>query len=81
MITQAEARRLKRRVKELEDTIEGQRRKWVTDYPGGVSLGTVQLGDNWLRGRIEGVRLLGHAVVVTEDNNGKLLFFALPAAK
>lgn len=81
MITQAEARRLKKRVQELEDIIDRQRSKWVADYPGGVGLGTLQRPDDWLRGRIEGARLLGHAVVVTEDNNGKLRFFALPAAK
>jgi hypothetical protein len=81
MISQAEVRRLKKRVAELEDVIQGQRRKWATTYPGGVCLGTLQRGDDWLRGRIEGVRLLGHAVVVTEDNDGKLRFYALPAAK
>ena len=81
MITQTEARRLKKRVKELEDILEGQRRKWVLDYPGGVCLGSLPRPNDWLCGRIENARLRGHAVVVTENNDGELRFFALPAAK
>ena len=39
-ITQAEARRLQRRVAELETAEERRRSAWVTDYPDGVNIGT-----------------------------------------
>ena len=81
MISQREARRLKKRVTELEDVINRQRRKWSADYVGGVHLGELTRERDWLTGRIEGARMLSHAVVVTEESDGKLNFYALPQAK
>lgn len=80
MISQREALRLKKRVEELESVLELQRRKWCATYPGGTHLGSVTLERHWLVGRIEGARMLNHAVVVTEDSDGKLNFHALPQA-
>lgn len=77
-ISQREARALRKRVEELTNERNMQRRAWGRQYPGGVHLGTLGIDDTWFRGRIEGARLLGHAVIVTEESDGKLKFFALP---
>ena len=80
-ISQREAARLKRRVLELLEQ-EGRRRQaWVRDYPGGTHLGTISMERGYLVGRIEAARMLGHAVVVTEQNDGQLRLYALPVGK
>lgn len=68
-ISQREAQRLKQRVKELEALHAGQRRRWGSENPGGVHLGSVKLSRDWFMGRIEAARLLGHAIVITESEN------------
>lgn len=79
MISQREARRLKKRVEELEQIINGQRNRFARSYPGGTHIGTVTMERDWFLGRIEASRMLGHAVVATvHDNNGKIEFYALP---
>lgn len=77
-ISQREAMRLKKRVAELEDAFEKQRSKWSAEYVGGVHLGYLTRERDCLSGRIEGARLLKHAVVVIEESNGRLSFYALP---
>ena len=77
-ISQRAARRLQSRVYELENTLNRQRSKWVVDYPGGVHLGYITRDRDWLSGRIEAARLLGHAIVATEGDDGHLHFYALP---
>lgn len=68
-ISQREAHRLQKRVSELQDIVERQRRHWVKDYPGGVHLGTIAMEERgYLVGRIEAARMLGHAVVLTSQN-------------
>lgn len=79
-ISQAEARRLKRRVVELEDERRAQRRRWASEYPGGVHLGSLSRNKDWLTGRIDGAHMLGHAVVIRQNDDGDLHFFALPLA-
>ena len=76
-ISQTEARRLRKRVVELERTLSLQRCSWVREYPGGIHLGTITRVRDWLNGRIEGARLLKHAVVVVDEEN-KLKFYAIP---
>lgn len=78
MISQREARRLKARVEKLESIIKSQRARWHNEYPGGTHIGTLTRDRDWLSGRIEGARLMRHAVVVTETGSGKLDFYALP---
>lgn len=80
-ISQREARRFKKRAKELEDQLDRQRRRWSSEYVGGVHLGNLLRDRDWFSGRIESARMLGHAVVVTEEGDGKLNFFALPLPK
>jgi hypothetical protein len=77
-ISQREARRLRKRVQELEAAQRHARNRWSSDYPGGACLGCIDRDKDWLSGRIEAARLLGHAVVITENNEGRLTFHALP---
>lgn len=80
-ISQREARRLRARVVELEGVIDQQRRRWRGDFPGGTYIGTCNRDRDWISGRIEAARMLGHAVVVTTSDDGSIRFFALPLAK
>ena len=75
-ISQREARRLKKRVQELETVHTQQRRRWGSENPGGVELGHVVLSRDWFMGRIEAARMLGHAIVITEAEN-KIHFYAV----
>ena len=80
-ISQREARRFKKRVQGLETQLDDQRRRWGAKYVGGVYLGSLTRDRDWFSGRVESARMLGHAVVVTEESDGKLNFFALPLPK
>jgi hypothetical protein len=77
-ISQREARRLEKRVYELEQERNNQRRSWCRDYSGGINLGFLARERDWLSGRIESARMLGHAIVVIESSDGTLNFYALP---
>ena len=79
-ISQAEARRLKRRVRELEGEQRQQRSTWASDWPGGVNFLNMNDVSDIALASVKTARMLGHAVVVTEYDN-KLRFFALPLAK
>jgi hypothetical protein len=69
-ISQAEAHRLKRRVRELEEALGGRGRS--------VSLGSIEMGErSWLVGRLEGARLLDHPVMVTSIDGKKIFLAAL----
>jgi glycine/D-amino acid oxidase-like deaminating enzyme len=78
-ISQREARRFKKRVAELEQILERQRRSWVSDWPGGVNVAQHEhVSDTaFLPAVVNNCRHLGHAVVVTVDG-GKLMYYALP---
>jgi hypothetical protein len=85
VISQREARRLRKRVEELANEIDQRRNAWAADYVGGVHLGTLVLGDDpgaiELFGQIKGARKLRHAVVVTLETDGRRIrFHALPEA-
>ena len=78
-ISQREARRLAKRVAALEGMIARQRSRWLPEYPGGVHIGNINMAERgWLLGRIEGARMLQHAVVVTSNDTNELMLYALP---
>lgn len=78
-ISQREARRLRKRVDELEGEIKKQRSNWSTDWPGGVHIATVDFTSASLEiAKIQTARRLGHAVVATEASPSRLEFRALP---
>lgn len=81
-ITQAEARALKRRVAELEDAEERRRTVWVSNYPGGVNIGTCDFAssDSPIPTAMKTARRLGHAVVAVDDGH-RIRFYALPLPK
>ena len=79
-ISQAEARRLKRRVRELENTLERQHSAWACDWPGGVSILNMTDNSDIALTVVKTARMLGHAVVVMRDGS-TLRFYALPLAK
>lgn len=80
-ISQRQAREYRKRAKELEDQLDRQRRRWGAEFIGGTHLGTLPYERDWFIGRIESARMLGHAIIVTEEGDGKLKFLALPLPK
>lgn len=79
VISQREARRMRKRLTELEQAENSRRNGWVREYPGGVNIASVSWAkDERIPVAIRTARLLGHAVVVTADDGGGVRFFALP---
>lgn len=81
-ISQREAVKLEKRVRELESAIEAQRRTWSQEYFGATQVASA----NWepLDSRpvaIRTARKLGHAVVVIAQDDGLVRFMALPHPK
>ena len=78
-ISQTEARRLKRRVEQLEAADRARRQTWSRDYPGGVNIAstTYPSSQEFVPAVIATSRKLGHAVVATVDGN-RVAFYALP---
>lgn len=76
-ISQREARQLRKRVAELEREQDRQRNAWATEWPGGVHIRTVTV-DEAAREAVRVSRLLGHAVVVTINCDGRLNLYATP---
>lgn len=74
-ISQAEARRLRKRVKELEEQRSVERRSWSTDFPG-MSIGTLKLEKDWFWGACKMARRLGRVLVVTVAEDGTFSFYA-----
>lgn len=75
-ISQREARRLKKRVAELEKMDEGRRKSWQSDYPGGVFLTGITVQPS-VHAMAHTARKLGHAVVVTTNGENVVQFYAL----
>lgn len=78
-ISQREARRLWKRVGQLEGQIKAQRSHWGADYPGGVEITSAK----WealdaVPIAIRTARKLNHAVVCIANDNGTVRFIALP---
>lgn len=81
-ISQREARRMKKRLAELEQMEERRRNAWRTDYPGGVNLVNISLADRpWVIATVKTARKLGHAVVVTSNGDAELQFYGLPLVR
>lgn len=78
-ISQREARRLRKRVEELERQIRLRNNAWATEYPGGVHIATV-VGSDTVATAVLTARKLRHAVVVTNEGT-TLRFYALPEAR
>lgn len=76
-ISQREARRLKRRVEQLERAECDRRSAYVSEWPGGVNIDSFSV-DAASFAKIETARKLSHAVVVTTDHTSQLRFYALP---
>lgn len=77
-ISQVDARKLKRRVQELERILEHQRAAWCCDYPGGTHIATVEMPDaSHTPTAVRVARKLGHSVVVI-DSDRQLLLYAMP---
>lgn len=76
-ISQREARRLRKRVAELEQRESDRRNAWVRDWPGGVDLGSglaVHASWWWC---VQTARKLGSAVVAIPVDGDKLKLFAV----
>lgn len=78
-ISQREARRLRKKLGEMERAEEARRRSWASDYPGGVNF-TVSQPNETVIAAIKTARMLGHAVVVTL-NGSTVLYHAMPVGK
>lgn len=80
-ISQREARRLRKRVDELEQAFESQRRRWSQEFFGGVEIGCIMLNDMpKTLSAIRTARTLRHAVVAVVNNDeSDVRFMALPS--
>ena len=79
VISQREARLLRKRVAVLEDAEFNRRRAWCQEWFGGVEIGRAK----WeataeIPVAVRTARKLRHAVVVVGDNTGEIQFIALP---
>jgi single-strand DNA-binding protein len=75
-ISQRAARRLQKRVAELEGRLSGLRRAWIRDYPGGVHLGTVHVCVEQFAAFHTASRL-GFPLVATMPNSGAIELYAM----
>lgn len=75
-ITQAEARRLKRRVKYLEDRDRVRFNRWRTDYPGGINAVNFLMNEPTLAALDMAVRL--GCVLVAKIRGQHLDIYAVP---
>ena len=77
-ISQREARRLRKRVSELERIDAGRKARWSSDYPGGTNIDTLHVSETeWFIVRT--AKALGHAVVVVPGNKPELRVYGIPA--
>lgn len=78
-ISQREARRLRKRVAELEQQERARRNAWSGDWFCGVNIATVT-PDPVTLSALKTARLLKHAVVCITDMSDHVRFQALPLA-
>lgn len=78
-ISQREARRLRKRVEELEALEDRRRQAWKSEYPGGVFLEGISV-QPWTYATVKTACKLGHAVVITTNGENAIQFYALPLA-
>lgn len=70
-ISQREARKLRKRVTELEKINEQNASAWAREYIGGVNIATVPTSEVH-HAICRTARKLGHALVAVPSDNGKL---------
>jgi hypothetical protein len=80
-ISQREARRLRKRVTELESVLVNQRRLYSQEWFGGVEIGRFTFNSNYISEVVRTARKLGHAVVAVGDDSETVRFVALPHPK
>lgn len=78
-ISQREARRLRKRVNELEVLENSRRWTWVSEWPCGTFIASINVMgiDNHAPEIIATARKLKHAVVASVENR-EVRFYALP---
>ena len=79
-ISQAQARKYKARVEQLEDLLDNQAGAWVREWPGGVHIASQAGCGVATIAAVNTSRKLGHAVVAV-PSNGELHLFALALPK
>jgi hypothetical protein len=78
-ISQREARRLQKRVRELESIMDHERAVYACDWPGGVNIGSLSWeADNFVACAVYTARRLKHAVVAVSDGSRRFNLFAIP---
>lgn len=81
IISQREARRMRKELTEIYNRDRRRALAWSSDYPGGVNIDSIAVNDNeWHI--VSTAQKLGHTCVVKAAQNGKyeLLVYALPEA-
>lgn len=76
-ISQREARRLRKRVEQLEGRERDRLRTWGSDYPGGVHVMDFTLAE-WSNGRVWMATRLGSVLVGKYDGQGRVSPYAIP---
>ncbi len=75
-ISQREARRLKKRVEELELRDRARARHWSSEYPGGAHIDTLTVaGVEYVA--IKTAWMLGYAVIVKPSRTNEVQVFAV----
>lgn len=80
MVSQREARIIKKRCAELEDILDGQRKHWVSDWPRGAVIASLTNIPPSELSAVKTARKLKHAVVCTVRDDGAIMFIACPLA-
>lgn len=79
-ISQREARRLKKRVDELEGVLDKMNNSWVGEWPRGCHLDTITVKSEEFH-IVRTARKLGHAVVLVPSEYPKLHVYGCPLPK
>ena len=80
-ISQREAQRMRKELRELHERAAERQRSWSSDWPGGVNIDTITVNDvEWYI--VQTAQKLGCAVVARAAQNGKheLLLYAMPTS-
>lgn len=66
-ISQREARRLRKRVGELESLLRSQRMAWSREWPGGIHIWTSEANTDAKMATLRTARRLGRPIVAVAD--------------
>lgn len=79
-ISQLEARRLKKRVAELELTLNIMNNRWAAEWPSGCHIDTIDVSsEEW--SIVSTARKLKHACVVVPGDKPQLKIYGCPLPK